>query len=45
MSKADTTTRILENTITVLGTVGEVFRPFIPLVYMVTLLANEIIEV
>src|SRR4051812_17869797 len=43
--KADSTTRILQNSITVIDTVGEAFRPFIPLIYIVSLLANEIAEV
>src|SRR4051812_16214586 len=43
--KADSTTRILQNSITVIDTVSEAFRPFIPLIYIVSLLANEIVEV
>jgi hypothetical protein len=56
-NKADATARFLDNgtnitkefgSIFALGTVtavGEAFRPFIPLIYMVTLLANEINEI
>lgn len=55
--KADATARFLDNGTNItrefgnnfaLGTmtaVGEAFRPFIPLIYMVTLLANEINEI